>query len=315
MLINCPECGHRVSDKAPVCPQCGVEIAGHVTKATDEEPVVVGQILDDDTPASVEPLMTYAEEPQQTVHPQQRKQKKSHATFLISFIIAALVCSTLLYFYKDALNRREAEDFEIAIKSKDTMLLRSYINAYEKSNRVHIAAIRQRLEKIIAEERLKEKKLDEDPAKVVEEVKAEEQPIVEEEPREHTVELSQAETQETYNALRRFFLAINNNNREKLTNAVADALKSFNGKSDATKNDVLQFLIDQYQADVKNQNWHLGNETNIVKKEDVDGNVSYHITIPAKRVIERESGTSTVNYIVTAVINEEGKITSIEMKR
>ena len=30
MILNCPECGHKVSDKAPVCPGCGIEISGHV---------------------------------------------------------------------------------------------------------------------------------------------------------------------------------------------------------------------------------------------------------------------------------------------
>lgn len=29
-MIKCPECGHAVSDKAPVCPCCGIEIAGHI---------------------------------------------------------------------------------------------------------------------------------------------------------------------------------------------------------------------------------------------------------------------------------------------
>ena len=28
MLIKCPECGHVVSDKAPVCPNCGITISG-----------------------------------------------------------------------------------------------------------------------------------------------------------------------------------------------------------------------------------------------------------------------------------------------
>ena len=34
MLIQCPECGHQVSDKAPTCPNCGIEIAGHTTGTT-----------------------------------------------------------------------------------------------------------------------------------------------------------------------------------------------------------------------------------------------------------------------------------------
>ena len=25
-IIKCPECGHQISDKAPVCPSCGVEM-------------------------------------------------------------------------------------------------------------------------------------------------------------------------------------------------------------------------------------------------------------------------------------------------
>ena len=34
MIIKCPECGHQVSDKAPICPICGVEIAGHLIKCS-----------------------------------------------------------------------------------------------------------------------------------------------------------------------------------------------------------------------------------------------------------------------------------------
>ena len=35
MIIKCPECGHQVSDKAPVCPSCGVEIAGHIIRCSN----------------------------------------------------------------------------------------------------------------------------------------------------------------------------------------------------------------------------------------------------------------------------------------
>lgn len=31
-IIKCPECGRQISDKAPTCPNCGVEIAGKVIK-------------------------------------------------------------------------------------------------------------------------------------------------------------------------------------------------------------------------------------------------------------------------------------------
>ena len=34
MIIKCQECGHQVSDKAPICTRCGVEIAGHLIKCS-----------------------------------------------------------------------------------------------------------------------------------------------------------------------------------------------------------------------------------------------------------------------------------------
>ena len=34
-IIKCPECGHQISDRAPICPNCGVEIAGNIIKCND----------------------------------------------------------------------------------------------------------------------------------------------------------------------------------------------------------------------------------------------------------------------------------------
>ncbi len=36
-LINCPECGRQVSDKAPTCPGCGVVIAAQPPEAVSQE--------------------------------------------------------------------------------------------------------------------------------------------------------------------------------------------------------------------------------------------------------------------------------------
>ena len=59
-LINCPECGHQVSDKAPTCPSCGVEIAGKITS--------------------------------QPIPPVKKKKKKYWILLLVSFLIAAAIC-------------------------------------------------------------------------------------------------------------------------------------------------------------------------------------------------------------------------------
>lgn len=36
-LINCPECGRQVSDKAPTCPGCGVVIAAQPSEAVPQD--------------------------------------------------------------------------------------------------------------------------------------------------------------------------------------------------------------------------------------------------------------------------------------
>ena len=39
-IIKCPECGNPVSDKAPFCPKCGVEIAGKIKPAATPPPPI-----------------------------------------------------------------------------------------------------------------------------------------------------------------------------------------------------------------------------------------------------------------------------------
>ena len=44
-LINCPECNHEVSDKAPVCPNCGYKLSGNSQlKVSAKVPLVVAVI-------------------------------------------------------------------------------------------------------------------------------------------------------------------------------------------------------------------------------------------------------------------------------
>ncbi len=37
MLVDCPECAHRVSDRAAACPQCGFPIAAEIAAAREKE--------------------------------------------------------------------------------------------------------------------------------------------------------------------------------------------------------------------------------------------------------------------------------------
>ncbi len=46
-LIDCPECGHRVSDKAASCPSCGVGIRRFIeADSSDDQATTIRQIID-----------------------------------------------------------------------------------------------------------------------------------------------------------------------------------------------------------------------------------------------------------------------------
>ena len=43
-LISCPECGHQVSDKAALCPSCGVSIAPDIGREEHEKKLTTTQL-------------------------------------------------------------------------------------------------------------------------------------------------------------------------------------------------------------------------------------------------------------------------------
>lgn len=363
MIIKCPECGHNVSDKAPMCPGCGVEIAGHIRQCgrcgniyldTEpscptckeqqmmEEPVAPSQPVT----ATVETRETQTEEPEpivrvldyeeEAVRPMpkpsaapNKTEGKGKATLMVSFLIAALICATMLYFYKDAIdnNQQDSEQLsqqigeetdengdategnedtqngddgqenntmteddsaaeELKTDSTDWVQARS-INTKESYNRYtalhpngkHVAQAEEAIKKL------------------------------------NVPTLTQAESQKAFNSVRSFFIAINKKDREALSSTVAPVLTSFDGKTAAQRSDVIQYMVDLYQADVKNLNWHLGNVTNINKHSISDDRFEYEVIIPAKKVTERENSTSTIEYIVRAIVNPDGKVSAMNMTR
>lgn len=205
MIIKCPECGHQVSDKAPVCPSCGVKIANHIIHCSycgeiylDEEEICPNchhtpmadshtttghvesaPISDDSTSDSQsdninkvassvveeqeivqqgEPeeqivQATPIAEPTSHTYPEpiddetteveakdsednqtQEKQKKNnHVALLISFVIAAIICFVLLYFYQDKQKNNEAEAFTEAMQSQNPNVIQQYLSKYKQT--------------------------------------------------------------------------------------------------------------------------------------------------------------------------------------
>ena len=162
-IFKCPECGHMVSDKAPRCPGCGIEITPELlagkkdntsqTIVEDIQPVVEESIDDEET-VSVRPVVNAypIEEPVKPMAPRQqteKKKKNNHIALIISLVVAAVICGLMLYFYQKASDNNEQQDYLVAMKSQNTLTLQSYLDTYQNSAPAeHLDAIRSRLEQL-----------------------------------------------------------------------------------------------------------------------------------------------------------------------
>lgn len=176
-IIKCPECGHQVSEKAPVCPSCGVQIAGNVVRCgscgcvyTADQPVCPN--CQAPAPANYRPVgvrrmadpnMGYQQSaqpqqplrPQSAVQPQQpqtqpaatpeQPKKSGHTALIISFIFALVVAGVAFYFYQQANEKKEMEDYEYAMQNGDALVLQQYLNMHKGENPIHCDSIQARL--------------------------------------------------------------------------------------------------------------------------------------------------------------------------
>jgi len=344
-IWKCPHCGTYHLDSEQSC-TCQADLPSHTRHANEQEqpvtaqapadigPAVVVQPIDETTEAVAAPLVKNQPETPRTAprassatngKTGQEAQGSGRSTLIVSFLIAALICATMLYFYKDATEKNEAAKEQMANQQaspEETIPDETEQQALEE-------------EKTDANKRQDEKLTTDQVADSTDWIRAKTLGTKESYKRYLTLHpegkysaqaeaavkklteapLSQAESQKAFNSVRNFFIAINKNDREALSAAVAPVLTSFEGKTAAQKSEVIQYMVDLYQADVKNLNWHLGNVTNIKKLPISDDRYEYEVIIPAKRVTERESATSTIEYIVRATVNPDGKVSSMKMTR
>ena len=59
-IFKCPECGHMVSDKAPRCPGCGIEITPELLAGKKDN---TSQTIDEDTQPVVEEPQVIVKQP------------------------------------------------------------------------------------------------------------------------------------------------------------------------------------------------------------------------------------------------------------
>lgn len=115
-----------------------IEHQDNIQKGKPQEPIVQA------TPISETASNIYAEpidddEPEVEANnpvdsqTKEKQKKNNHVALLISFVIAAIICFVLLYFYQDKQKNNEAEAFTEAIQSQNPDVIQQYLNKYKQT--------------------------------------------------------------------------------------------------------------------------------------------------------------------------------------
>ena len=131
-IIKCPECGRPVSDKAPFCPNCGVEIAGKVATAQQQP-----------TTSQPQPAPETA-----TTPPDTPKEKKNGTRniIIVCLVLIAVAVGVITYFYRDAQSAKEQEAYEYAMTANDPAILQAYLDKYTDAPEAHVDSIQAHLQ-------------------------------------------------------------------------------------------------------------------------------------------------------------------------
>ena len=131
-IIKCPECGRPVSDKAPFCPNCGVEIAGKVATAQQQ-------------PATSQPQSA----PETVTTPPDTPKEKKNGTrniIIVCLVLIAVAVGVITYFYRDAQSAKEQEAYEYAMTANDPAILQAYLDKYTDAPEAHVDSIQAHLQ-------------------------------------------------------------------------------------------------------------------------------------------------------------------------
>lgn len=164
-IINCPECGHEVSDRAKTCPHCGVAIAGQITTCPDCGEVIfkdAAQCSNCHCPingASIgeehhvvaqkkhsEPLATG--EGNKTQKTENQKVKRTYTGFVVSLVIALIIVLLGLYFYQTTEQQNELHAYENALSSGEPAVLQNFLDIYTDAPKQHRDSIQFHLNEL-----------------------------------------------------------------------------------------------------------------------------------------------------------------------
>lgn len=337
-LINCPECGHQVSDHAKICPNCGIEIAGNVMLNTHSET---------------------------TKTPQDREQKKKDGSkrkiFAVAFVIALVIVGVVAYLNYNADKQNEMDAYENAMASSEPSVLQNFLDIYIDAPQAHRDSIEAHLEALktvdtewtnavvsnsktaleryiklhpgsihIPEAKIKIDSIDWVAAKTANTPEAYENYINTHSDGLHYDEaraaydkadagqVSDEDRQMVSELCSHFFRSLAQKDEDGLTSTLSNVMSDFLHRANATKSDVISYMNKLHSpTDITSMNFRSNNDWKINKKETADGEYEYTVTFSVDQKIERtdDSKEKFCTYKVDAKISPEGKIVSLNMKK
>lgn len=129
-------------------------------------------------------------------------------------------------------------------------------------------------------------------------------------------EVKPAELAKAKDVCRKFLQALNGKDEMMLTNCVEEFMDYFNGKSDMTSHDVVEYMHALYKDEIKNFNFRNIDDFSAKKTKTNDGYNTRVTFKTLKRTAYKEDRPELEEkYTITADINPEGKICSIQLAK
>lgn len=337
-IIKCPECGHSVSDKAPFCPSCGLVIAGKQTTEANTKSTNPRQTQRKDDPkdkGTNKTLIVVAVIFALIVagvcfyfyhNAQNDKEQEAYEYAMTSQDLTVLNGFLDTYpnapqEHRDSITahitalQQADQEWTNVMMSGSRAALKDYLNRHPDSP-YKAEAMRQidSLDWVAADR--------EGTIEAVEDYLTQHPDgRFYEEANEKMTTLSsttvQPEDMQLVESLFATFLqSLNNKDEDALTSTVNPLLKTFLGKANATRSDVVTFMHKIYKNHVVRMNWTSSADYKVVKKPSTDGKTEMAVTFTALQQVEDVEGATTESkYRIMATVNADGRICELNMTR
>ncbi|MCR4853722.1 MAG: zinc-ribbon domain-containing protein [Prevotella sp.] len=164
-ITRCSHCGEIFFKEDSVCPHCHHAAEENIKEVEQRQPVAT--VIEEPRREAVSekreepsrrkvvvpPVARIPDDrdPNEEQEKRKKKKKANKTTLIISIVVALLICGVCFYMYKQAQDQRELEEYKIAMKSEEPLILQQYIDTFrESAPKEHLDSIQARMEAIKA---------------------------------------------------------------------------------------------------------------------------------------------------------------------